>query len=145
MLIIGADHDGFRLKESIKEYLKKTRMPFKDVGTFSTAPVDYPDIAQKAAGLVKQSGSNKGVLICDSGTGMAIAANKVKKIRAASCESVICAKRSRQDDDANILALGAKIIRPEKANRILSAWLNAKASKAKRHLRRVKKIHNLEG
>lgn len=145
MLIIGADHAGFNLKEKIKLYLKRARIPFKDVGTFSPKPVDYPDIAQKAALLVKKLPGRRGLLICGSGTGMCIAANKIKGIRAVSCESTACAKSSRQDDAAHILALGARILSVKQARQILSIWLKTKASRAERHQRRIKKIHQLEG
>lgn len=144
MLIIGADHAGFRLKESLKQYLKKARVHYQDVGTFSLEPIDYPDIAQKAALLVKKLPSNRGLLICGSGVGMSIAANKIKGIRAVSCESTVCAKSSRKDDAANILTLGARILNDKQARQILSTWLKTRASQAKRHQRRIKKIHQLE-
>lgn len=144
MLIIGADHAGFNLKENLKEYFKKARIQYQDVGTFSPKPVDYPDIAQRAALLVKKSTSHRGLLICSSGAGMSIAANKIKGIRAVNCESTACAKKSRQDDAANILTLGARILSTKQARQILATWLKTRASRAKRHQRRIKKIHQLE-
>ena len=145
MLYIGADHAGFRLKENIKQYLEKARVQYQDLGTFSISSVDYPDIAKKVALSVQKSPKDKGVLICASGTGMSIAANKIKGIRAVSCQSAACARLARQDDNANVLTLGAKLVSAKQARQILLVWLKTSASTATRHLRRIKKIHKLEG
>lgn len=145
MLFIGADHAGFNLKENLKKYLKKARIQFQDRGTFSTTSVDYPDIAAKVARLVQKSLKNRGVLICGSGVGMNIAANKIKGIRAVCCESPTCARLARWHNQVNILTLGARIISAKKARQILSVWLKTEASTAARHQRRIRKIHHLEG
>ena len=143
MIYIGADHNGFWLKEELKQYLKRHKIVFKDLGALMYKKTDdYPDYAAKVGRKVGQN--DLGILMCGSGHGMVTAVNKIKGIRASLVHSVFSAKKSRQDDHLNVLVLSAWETNIEKAKRIVRAWLTAKPSKAKHHLRRLKKIKRLE-
>jgi ribose 5-phosphate isomerase B len=143
MVYLGADHNGFWLKEELKEYLRKHKIPFKDLGASSLRKSDdYPEFGSAVA---KRIGSGDlGILICGSGHGMAIVANKIRGIRAALASSVFSARKAREDDHANVLALSSWETTVEKAKRIVATWLSTRPSKAGRHLRRLKKIQRLE-
>jgi len=143
-VFIGADHAGVGLKERIKKYLKRKRIPYKDVGTDSTASVDYPDYAVRVAHRVAKDKNSKGILICGTGTGMVIAANKIRGVRAVAAYDRYSAKMSRYDNDANILALRGRFFPYEKAVGIVSTWLRTPFSGKPRHKRRLKKIKELE-
>ncbi len=136
---IGSDHAGYDLKESVKKYLLKKGYQIEDCGTHSTDSVDYPLFAKKVAAAVAAKKTNVGILICGSGIGMSMAANKVKKIRAAACESEYTAKMSRLHNDSNILCIGSRILSKDKAIKIVNIWLNTQFEGG-RHLRRVKAI-----
>ena len=138
-IFISSDHAGFNLKELIKKkFLKKYK--FQDLGTNSSKiSVNYPDYAHKVARKVKSSKSNVGILVCGSGTGMNIAANKHKNIRAAQCFNLKSTKLSRLHNDANIITLGSRLITEKNALKFISVFLNTKFVGG-RHLRRVKKI-----
>ena len=138
-IFISSDHAGYRLKESIKNYLKRKKINFQDFGPNVTSKVDYPDYAHKVAKKVKQNKSNVGILICGSGTGMNIVANKYKNIRAAQCFNTKSTKLSRLHNDANIITLGSRLITKKNALKFISIFLNTKFDGG-RHLRRVKKI-----
>ena len=138
-IFISSDHAGFKLKETIKDYLKDKKIKFEDLGPKDDSSVDYPDYAHKVARKVKSSNSNIGVLVCGSGTGMNIAANKHKNIRAAQCFNLKSTKLSRLHNDANIITLGSRLITKKNALKFVSVFLNTKFDGG-RHLRRVKKI-----
>lgn len=138
-IVIGSDHAGFVLKEEIRGHLDKKRIKWADLGAYSEDSVDYPDVANKLAKLVASKKADRGILICGSGIGMSMTANKVKGIRAAACESVYTAKMSRLHNDSNILCLGARLLNKRTALKLVGIWLDTKFEGG-RHLRRVKKI-----
>ena len=138
-IFISSDHAGFRLKEDIKKYLKSNKLNFKDLGPVNNDSVDYPDFAHKLAKKVKVSKNNVGILVCGSGTGMNIAANKHKNIRAAQCFNLKSTKLSRLHNDANIITLGSRLVSTKNALKFVSVFLNTKFEGG-RHSRRVKKI-----
>lgn len=142
-IIIGADHGGFELKETIREYILKKGIEVHDVGVFSTESVDYPDYAQKVAEEVVESEDNIGILICGTGIGMTIAANKVKGIRCALCNDVYTAKMAKGHNNANIIALGARVIGKGVAIMIIEAFLNSNFENG-RHSSRIDKITEIE-
>ena len=137
-IFISSDHAGFNLKKSIIQKLSKTQK-IVDLGPNSDKSVDYPDYARKLSKKVLSSNGSFGILICGSGTGMSISANKNKKIRAALCYSVKNTKLSRLHNNANIITLGARLINKNKAFNLIRVFLNTKFEGG-RHLRRVKKI-----
>ncbi len=139
-VFVASDHAGYRMKEKIKEYLQRKNIDFEDLGTDSTEPVDYPDFALKVGQKVAHNRDYRGVLICGSGTGMVIAANKVKGIRAVAAYDAYSAKMSRIDNDSNVLGLRGRLFPYEKIKKILSVWLATPFSGEKRHKRRLKKI-----
>ena len=138
-IFISSDHAGFRLKEDIKKHLQSRKLDFKDLGPTNDDSVDYPDYAHKLAKKVKVSKNNVGILVCGSGTGMNIAANKHKNIRAAQCFSAKSTKLSRLHNDANIITLGSRLISKKNALKFIKIFLNTKFDGG-RHLKRVKKI-----
>ena len=138
-IFISSDHAGFKLKEDIKKHLKSKKLNFKDLGPINDDSVDYPDYAHKLANKVKVSKNNVGILVCGSGTGMNIAANKHKNIRAAQCFNAKSTKLSRLHNDANIITLGSRLISKKNAFKFVGIFLNTKFDGG-RHLRRVKKI-----
>ena len=138
-VFISSDHAGFKLKELIKDYLTNKKIKFEDLGPIVDSSVDYPDYAHKVAKKVKLNKNNVGILVCGSGTGMNIAANKHKNIRAAQCFNLKSTKLSRLHNDANIITLGSRLITEKNALKFISVFLNTKFEGG-RHLRRVKKI-----
>ena len=140
---IGSDHAGYRLKEALKEALKSMGVSLVDVGCYSESPVDYPDIAFRVASAVSRGEADRGILICGTGIGMSIAANKFRGVRAAVCWSVETARLSRLHNDANILCLGGRILEWGLAARIVEVWLKT-GFEGGRHLRRVEKIASME-
>ncbi len=138
-IFISSDHAGFKLKETIKDYLRFKKVKFEDLGPKDDRRVDYPDYAHKVAKKVKLNKSNVGILVCGSGTGMNIAANKHKKIRAAQCFNLKSTKLSRLHNDANIITLGSRLITKKNALKFISVFLNTKFDGG-RHLKRIKKI-----
>jgi ribose 5-phosphate isomerase B len=143
-LAIGSDHAGFTLKETIRTYLEQAGHQVYDVGTHSTEAVDYPDYA-RAVGLIIQRGeADLGILVCGSGVGVSIAANKMRGVRAALCHDTFSARNSREDDDANVLCLGARVIGPGLALEVVRVFLASTFSGADRHRRRVDKVIALE-
>ena len=138
-IFISSDHAGFKLKEYIKIYLSKKKLSFQDLGPHNNNKVDYPDYAHKVAKKVKISKKNVGILVCGSGTGMNIAANKHKNIRAAQCFNLKSTKLSRLHNDANIITLGSRVLSKKNALKFISVFLNTKFDGG-RHLKRVKKI-----
>ena len=138
-IFISSDHAGFKLKEIIKNYLTIKKIKFMDLGPFDDSRVDYPDYAHKVARKVKVNKSNVGILVCGSGTGMNIVANKHKNVRAAQCFNLKSTKLSRLHNDANIITLGSRLITKKNALKFISVFLNTKFDGG-RHLKRVKKI-----
>ena len=138
-IFISSDHAGFQLKELIIKYLKKKKINFHDLGPYDKNTVDYPDYAHKVAKKVKVSKKNVGILVCGSGTGMSIAANKHKNIRAAQCFNLKSTKLSRLHNDANIITLGSRLLSKKLALSCVIAFLNTKFEGG-RHLKRIKKI-----
>ena len=136
---ISSDHAGFKLKETIKQNLKKKKINIVDLGPKTDTSVDYPDFAKKVARNIALKKSNMGILVCGSGTGMAMSANKFKKIRAAVCYNKASTRLSRQHNNANIMALGARLTKKTDALKLVNVFLNTKFEGG-RHLRRVKKI-----
>ena len=143
MIAIASDHGGFDLKSCVVKYLSENKVEFEDLGTFNTDSVDYPDYAVKAAEGVAQGKYEKGIVICGTGIGISIAANKIHGIRAALCTDSYMARMSRQHNDANILALGGRVIGPELALDIVETWLNTEFLGGK-HKRRIDKIADIE-
>ena len=138
-VVIGSDHGGFRYKQRIIEYLKEKNIDYIDAGTDSEASCDYPPIAQKAAEKIIKGEAEKGILICGTGIGMSIAANKIKGIRAAHCTDTFSARASRAHNDSNILCLGERITGESIALEIVDIWLNSNFEGG-RHQRRVDMI-----
>lgn len=138
-IAIGSDHGGYALKEELKTYLKKQKITVKDFGGFNPEAIDYPDIAYSVARSVAAGKFKFGVLVCGTGIGMSMAANRVKKIRAALCHNVYTAKMTRKHNDANILCLGGRVLPYKKALKILKVFL-ATDFEGGRHLRRIKKM-----
>jgi len=143
-VIIASDHAGFKLKEKIKKYLEIKNIEYRDLGANSLESVDYPDYALEVAKQVAKNKDRRGILICGTGTGMTIAANKVKGIRAVAAYDVYSAKMSRVDNDANVLGLRGRFFPYEKVKKIINVWLKTPFSGEQRHKRRIKKIADYE-
>lgn len=144
-IAIGSDHAGFSLKGTLVEALRDRGHEVIDVGTDSDAAVDYPDYAEAVAVAVRRGTVDRGVMICGSGVGASVAANKVPGVRAAICHDTFSAHQGVEHDDMNILVLGARIIGAALAAEVLKAFLGARFSDAERHRRRIGKIRRLEG
>lgn len=140
---IGADHAGYALKETLATYMRERGIEVIDFGTHGPDPVDYPDYARVVAEAVARGEADFGVLICGTGVGMAITANKVAGIRAAAVSDVYSARMSRAHNDANILCMGGRVVGPGLAIEILETWLRT-PFEGGRHARRVEKIRALE-
>ena len=138
-ICIASDHAGYNLKESIKNHLINKHVSIFDLGPFENKSVDYPDYAKKLGNRIKLRKSNVGILVCGSGTGMAISANKIKTIRAAVCYNLKSTRLSRQHNNANIIALGARFTNKKLSLKLVETFLKTKFEGG-RHLRRVKKI-----
>ena len=138
-IFISSDHAGFKLKEFIKIYLSKKKLSFQDLGPNNGNKVDYPDYAHKVAKKVKTNKNHVGILVCGSGTGMNIAANKHKNVRAAQCFNVKSTKLSRLHNDANIITLGSRLLSKKNALKFVDVFLNTKFEGG-RHTKRIRKI-----
>ena len=138
-IFISSDHAGFKLKEAIKVYLSKKKLAFQDLGPQNDDRVDYPDYAHKVAKRVKISKNNIGILVCGSGMGMNIAANRHKNIRAAQCFNLKSTKLSRLHNDANIITLGSRLLSKNSALKCVNIFLSTKFEGG-RHAKRIKKI-----
>ncbi|MDK2800441.1 MAG: ribose 5-phosphate isomerase [Clostridiales bacterium] len=143
MIAIGSDHGGFELKEEIKKYLLQKGYEVKDFGVDSPTSVDYPDIAKTTCASIVSGECEKGILVCGTGIGISISANKIHGIRAALCGDCYSAKMAKEHNNANVLALGGRVIGPNLALEIVEAWLNAEFQGG-RHQNRIEKIHMLE-
>ncbi len=138
-IYISSDHAGFKLKEYLKNFLSKKKIKFFDLGPTNNKNVDYPIYAHKVAKMVKINKNNVGILVCGSGTGMSITANKHKKIRAAQCFSLKSTKLSRLHNDANIITLGSRLLSKKKACSFVNVFLNTKFEGG-RHIKRIRRI-----
>ncbi|MGI8669460.1 MAG: ribose 5-phosphate isomerase B [Aridibacter sp.] len=143
-IAIGADHAGFEEKEKVKKVLDELGVEYEDVGTFSTDSVDYPDFAEKVGEKIESGESEQGILVCGSGIGVAMAANKMHGVRAAQAWNEETARLSREHNNANVLTIGARVIPETEIPKIVKAWLDAKFEGG-RHAGRVEKMMNLEG
>lgn len=142
-IAIGSDHAGYRLKEALKRELSGAGVEVEDVGTNDETSVDYPDYAERVADRVVSGRSDRGILICGTGIGMAMAANKVRGIRAASVTDEVGARLARQHNDANVLALGGRVTPPDVASHLVRIFLDT-PFEGGRHQRRVEKVAALE-
>lgn len=142
-IALGADHGGYALKEELKTHLTRLGVRFHDHGTFSTDPVDYPDIALAVARAVQGGDADLGILVDGAGIGSAMAANKVPGVRAASCADAAAARNAREHNDANVLALGARFVGPGRLAEIVETFLGASCTE-ERHRKRVGKIKAIE-
>lgn len=144
MIAVASDHGGFHLKALILEFLEKLGHEVNDLGTHSEEPADYPDYARKVGQEILSKKAKRGILICGSGVGACVAANKFPGIRAAICHDTFSAHQGVEDDDMNILCLGARVIGPELAKEIVQVWLSASFSGLERHCRRLGKVKKIE-
>src|SRR5262245_58499450 len=143
-ITIGSDHAGFDLKMMLIDYLRQAGHELIDVGTDSTRPVDYPDYAEAVALNVLQGKSERGILICGSGVGASVAANKIPGIRAGLCHDAYSAHQGVEHDEMNVLVLGARVIGSALAKDLCTTYLNARFTGEERHRRRLGKIHSIE-
>ena len=143
-IILGSDHAGYLMKEHIKKLLDESKLQYEDLGVFDDkTKSDYPTTAEKVAKQVAKSHS-RGILICGTGIGESIVANKVKGIRAANCTNEFMATMSREHNDSNILCLGARVLDEDKAKSIAKTWLETKFSGEERHVKRIDQINQIE-
>jgi RpiB/LacA/LacB family sugar-phosphate isomerase len=143
-IVIGADHAGYELKQLIGEYLRHLGHDVVDVGTDDDDPVDYPDYAEAVSKVVVEGRAERGVLICGSGVGTSVSANKIPGIRAGLCHNTYAARQGVEHDDMNVLVLGARVIGVALARELVDAFLLARFNGEERHRRRVAKIKDLE-
>ncbi|WP_434640038.1 ribose 5-phosphate isomerase B [Thermoanaerobacterium thermosaccharolyticum] len=143
MIAIGSDHGGYELKKAIKKHLDEKGIEYKDFGTFSEESVDYPDYALKVAEAVASGQFEKGILLCGTGVGISIAANKVPGIRAANVSDAFSARYSKEHNNANVLCMGGRVVGPGLAAILVDEWLNAEFQGG-RHQKRLDKITEIE-
>jgi ribose 5-phosphate isomerase B len=143
-ITVASDHAGFELKQVLADFLQQQGYQVSDVGTHSTAPVDYPDFAEALAATILRGDSERGILICGSGVGASVAANKIPGIRAGLCHDSYSAHQGVEHDDMNVLVLGARVIGAELAKDLCLDFLNARFSGEERHRRRLDKIRSIE-
>ncbi len=140
MIALGCDHGGFELMKEVIAHLESRGLEYKNFGTYSDASCDYPEFAHKVAHAVADGECEKGILICGTGIGISIAANKVKGIRCALCHDCFSAEATRLHNDANILAMGGRVVGPGHALKIVDTFLNTPFSNEERHIRRINAI-----
>lgn len=140
MIAIGSDHGGYELKEAVKKHLEQRGLEYKDYGTYSTASCDYPVYGRAVAEAVACGECDRGIIICGTGIGISITANKVKGIRAALCSDCFSAQATREHNDANILAMGARVLGEGLALKIVDTFLDTPFSGDERHVRRISMI-----
>jgi ribose 5-phosphate isomerase B len=143
-IVVGTDHAGFPLKQALIEEIQRNGHEVVDVGTYNTDPVDYPDYAEAVGRAIESGEADRGVLICGSGVGASVAANKMHGIRSAVCHDTYSAHQGVEHDDMNVLTLGARVIGPEIAIELVRAFVNARFSGDERHVRRLKKVMAIE-
>ncbi|MBO4292703.1 MAG: ribose 5-phosphate isomerase B [Lachnospiraceae bacterium] len=144
MIAIGSDHGGYELKEQVKKHLEERGLQVKDFGCFDKSSVDYPEFGAAAARAVADGSCEKGIVVCTTGIGISIAANKVKGIRCALCSDTLSAKMTRLHNDANMLALGGGMIGTNLAIDIVDMFLDTPFSGEEKHARRIRKIAQIE-
>jgi ribose 5-phosphate isomerase B len=144
IIAIGSDHGGFHLKQAVMPLLKDLGHTVLDAGAYTDEPSDYPDFAKAVAEIIMSKKAKRGILICGSGVGACIAANKFPGIRASVCHDTFSARQGVEDDDMNILCLGARVIGPELAYEVVRTFLSSKFSNAARHRRRLNKVLAIE-
>lgn len=142
MIAIGSDHGGFELKKEVMAHLDARGLEYKDFGTYSDASCDYPVYGKAVAKVVASGECERGIIICGTGIGISIAANKVHGIRAALCGDCFSAEATRQHNDANVLALGARVVGPGLALKIVDTFLDTPFSNGERHIRRIEMIED---
>ena len=142
MLAIGSDHGGFALKQAIAKHLESRGLEYRDYGTYSEASCDYPDFGRAVAEAVAAGEAEYGIIICGTGIGISITANKIPGIRAALCTDCFCAEATRLHNDANILALGGRVVGPGLALKIVDTFLDTPFSGDERHKRRISMIED---
>lgn len=143
MIALGSDQAGYELKQVIMKHLEERGLEYKDYGSYNADPVDYPIYGKKVAHAVVDGECEKGILICGTGIGISIAANKIKGVRAALCSDCFSAEATRLHNDANILAFGARVVGPGLAEKIVDTFLDTEFSGAERHQRRVDMIEEI--
>lgn len=143
-LVIASDHAGFNLKEELIPFLEAAGHTVKDVGTDSTAPSDYPDHAEALAAVLLAGGAERGILICGSGVGVSVAANKIPGIRAGMCHDTYSAHQGVEHDKMNVLVLGSRVVGAELAKDLIRAYLGAQFTGEERHQRRLDKVIAIE-
>jgi ribose 5-phosphate isomerase B len=143
-IAVAADHAGFPLKAGVVRQLTELGHFVEDLGTDSTGPVDYPDFARAVAVAVASGRCDRGIVICGSGVGASVAATKVPGIRASMCHDTFSARQGVEDDDMNVISLGARVIGPALAAEVIRAFTSAKFSEAERHVRRLAKVNAIE-
>lgn len=143
-IVLGADHAGYPLKTILLPFLKSEGHEVLDLGTHNDDPVDYPDYARMVGEAVQQGRAERGVIVCGSGVGACVAANKLPGIRAALCHETYTAHQGVEHDDINVLCLGGRVVGPALAQDILRVWLAARFTKEERHQRRLDKVKALE-
>jgi RpiB/LacA/LacB family sugar-phosphate isomerase len=143
-IVIGSDHAGFELKKIVSRLLEEENLEVTDIGSYNTDPVDYPDYAEAIGLAIREGRADRGVIICGSGVGASVAANKLPGIRAGLCHDTYSARQGVEHDDMNVLALGARIIGPELARELVIAFVRATFTGEERHRRRLAKIQALE-
>lgn len=143
-VVIGSDHAGFDLKEHLKVFLRETGYAVDDLGTHSDDPVDYPDFAEAVGKAILAGTADRGILVCGSGVGASVAANKLPGIRAGLCHDIYSAHQGVEHDDMNVLVLGARVIGPDVAGELTRAFLGAQFNGEDRHRRRLAKVIALE-
>jgi ribose 5-phosphate isomerase B len=144
IVALAADHAGYTLKQELIPSTRSLGHTVEDLGTHDRLPVDYPDVAERVSRAVRSGAVERGVLICGSGVGASVAANKLSHIRAGLCHDTYSARQGVEHDDMNVLVLGARVIGVELAHKLVRAFLDARFSQEERHVRRVGKIHALE-
>jgi ribose 5-phosphate isomerase B len=143
-IVIGSDHAGFPLKGEVLAHLRALGHEIEDVGSFTPDPVDFPDIARAVCVTVRDGKAARGLLVCGTGVGASIAANKMRGIRAAVCHDVHSAHQSVEHDDVNVMCIGAQIVGPWLARDLVTAFLAAEFERNEDHLRRVQKLHDMD-
>ena len=144
MIAIASDHGGFDLKEEVKKHLEERGLEYKDFGTYDKQSCDYPDFGFQAAQAVGSGECEKGIVICTTGIGISIVANKVKGVRCALCSETTTARLTREHNDANVLAMGGGFVGPLLACEIVDVFLDTKFSEMEKHSRRIAKIADIE-
>jgi ribose 5-phosphate isomerase B len=143
-LVIASDHAGFELKQQVLTFLKEKGTDVKDLGAFDTKPSDYPDFAELVGNALREGKAERGILICGSGVGVSVAANKIPGMRAGLCHDTYSAHQGVEHDDMNVLVMGARVVGVALAEELVQAYLAASFTKEERHLRRLNKVKAIE-